>query len=202
MDIVAPINNPRQNGQMAEYGTDAGLYVEFYNEPVYMEADSAREGRPIYQDFEHVKIQPLGQNKTVVVRRVEDSDKFRFAQKYAQFKNQELQSHTGTPVSEWAVITRSQALEFKGVGIHTVEDVANLSDLNVTNFLGGHKLREKAVAFLAQAKDGSALTSLQKENEDLRASLEALQNSVRVLEEYQGQNGQPVQKRAYNKKGE
>lgn len=199
MDLAQPLQMPRSNGEMAKYGNDSGLYVEFENYPIHMEALSAEEGRPIYHEFEYIKIQPLGQNKTVVFRRVEEDDKFRFAQKYAQFKNQQAQTSEGTPVTEWAIITKSQALEFKGMGVHTIEDVSNLSDQAIMQFLGGHKLREQARAFLAQAKDGSALTSLQKENQDLRADLEALKADFKRMG---GEETEPVrQKRAYNKKG-
>lgn len=190
MDLVQPINNPRNNGQLAEYGNDQGLFVEFFNEPVFMEALSAAEGRTIFKDVEHIKIQPLGQNKTVVVRPVEESDKHRFAQKYAQFKNQDIQVSQGTPITEWAPISKSQALEFKSLGVHTVEDVANLSDANAMRFLGGPALREKAKAFLLQAKDGSALTAMQKENDDLRAKLDALEKTV---------NGLNIEKKKDNK---
>lgn len=177
------------NNLHVQHGTDDGLYAEFFIEAVQDQEKTREAGRPIFKDVEMISIRILGDKNTHVVRPIDykgthttPPDNVRFAKAYAQFKDKNLQVNEGTPVTEWGILSKSQAMTFKSLGIHTVEALANVSDANLQNLgMGARDYRDKAKAFIDQAKDGSGLIKLQDENKDLRIKLEALQNQMNVL---------------------
>src|SRR6185436_3220596 len=92
----------------------------------------------------------------------------------------------GTPLSEWPVLTRSQAEEFSSLKFFTVESVANASDANIGNLgmMGGiapYALREKAKAFLKAAQDSSLPQHQAEELAKRDAEIEALKQEMKRL---------------------
>jgi hypothetical protein len=158
------------------HGDDKECYVEFRLEAVHMVGDSEKEGRPIFKDFPFIRIMFPGDKTKVVDRPVTDADKQRFPQQYAAFERQGEQVQSGTPITEWPFLTKSQALEMKGIGIHTVEQLAGVADHNLTWF-GAREYREKAKAWLEAAKGDSAIVS------QLTAQIEALKADIEAMRE-------------------
>lgn len=185
----SPVIIQQGNHLHVQHGTDAGLYASFYMESVKDEEASLKEGRVIYRDVEYVKVMIPGDKNTVVCRPVchnfqgmTPPDTQRWPNQYQAFKNQQVQVNEGTPLEHWAPISRSQAMSLKAVNIHTVEHLAGVSDANLHNLgMGARDLREKAIAFLEQAKNGAGLLQLQEENASLRTQLEAMQNQLNAL---------------------
>ena len=179
------------NSYHVQYGTDAGLYVEFYTQAIQDMEASIEQGRPIFNDQDFIKIIPVGDKSTIVCRPVktqpdalQPADKDRWPQQYAAFKALQEQPLVGTPITEWAQISKSQAMMLKGVNVHTVDALAVVSDANLNNLgMGSRELREKAIAFLAQAKDGAANSQLVEKNRALEVKMEALQNQLNALSE-------------------
>ena len=128
------------NNYAVQHGTDNNLFVTFYMEAIHDEEESAKQGRPIYHDREFVKIIPVGDTKTVVCRPVDKvgthaipSDPVRWPRQYQEFQNQKVQTPDGTPLEHWAPLTKGQVLMYKAVNVHTVEQLANVSDTNLQN---------------------------------------------------------------------
>lgn len=177
------------NNLVVQHGTDAGLYVEFYIESIHDEEASAEQGRPIYVDREFIKIIPVGDKNTVICRPVRfkeeggvPPDTMRWAAKYEQFKRQGFVTQEGTPLEQWPILTKSQVMMMKSSNVHTVEQLAAVADGNLGNLgMGARELQEKAKIYLQQAKDGSGLEKLHKENEVLRDQIEALRNEIKAL---------------------
>ena len=143
---------------MAEPNTeDARLLVRFYIEPVKLEHKSEEAGRPIYEDQEFVSIIVPGDTKTVVVKRVTDEERERFALIYAAFERSEAKAADGTSLDEWPSMTKSRARELKEQGIKTVEQLERIGDTSLDKY-GPTTIdeRTKAKAFLAKAADGAA----------------------------------------------
>lgn len=166
------------------YGDDSGLYVEFYMNSVFNEAKSAKEGRPIYEDKEYVRMQPTGDKTKVVDRPVRKtfsgnvpSDTARFPRQWQAFQNQEKVVTEGTPITEWPPITRSDAKMLKGLNIHTVEMLASLQENHLT-FLGARQMRDKAKAWMEKAKDTSAATQFAAREAAMQAQIDGLQNQI------------------------
>jgi len=169
------------------HGDDSRLYVEFTMEAIHQTAQSEAEGRPIFKDVPHVKIHFPGDRTKQIFRPVKfnddnqgPADPVRFPRQWAAFKAQAEQVQDGTPIEQWGPITKSQAMEFKAMHIHTVQQLAGISDSNLT-WLGARELRDKAISWLAQADGGKEVSRLTAENESLRGDVEDLKRQVKEL---------------------
>ena len=173
------------------HGNDSGLIVTFYTHPEHQVAKSNEEGRPIYEDKPYIRIMYAGDRNRVTDRRVDFKgkngnipDPQRFPTQWAQYQAGEEQVEEGTPIEEWTLISRSQALMLKGVNIKTVENLAAVPDSSIVGLgHGGRKLRDQASAWIQQAKDGAELAKLVDENARLRDDLGATQDQVKALAE-------------------
>lgn len=170
-----------------KHGDDAGLYVEFSIEAVQNEHKSTEAGRPIFEDKEYITIRIAGDNKTVRRRPVSlkwkgdvPPDSERWPRQWQAFKNQQTQTVEGTPLTEWGMITKSDAMSMKALNIHTVEQLAELGENNM-QWMGARMMRDKAKAWIAQSQGNAGLSKLQAENETLRNDLEALKNQMAAL---------------------
>lgn len=168
-------------------GADSRLAVKFYKKPVKMEFASQEAGRPIFEERVYIKIMVPGDSLTEIDRPIYEEDKARFPKHWYDFMNRHGNEEviTGTPLTEWPLITKSQAEELKGIKFHTVESIAHASDqqLQRIGMIGGmspHSFREKAKAFLNMAQDSAEvakreeeLNSLREENARIKAEADA-----------------------------
>ena len=113
-----------------ENGADSRLAVTFYKRSMKQEDESMAAGRPIFKEFDFVRICVPGDNLTEIDTYARDSHKSRFPRQWMHYQNQvgTQESIIGTPIEEWTIISRSQADELKGIKFATVESVANCSD--------------------------------------------------------------------------
>jgi hypothetical protein len=174
-----------QQGQNyhVQHGTDQGLFVQFYMEAIKNEEESLAQGRPIFNDREFIKIIPVGDRNTVICEPVTEEHRHRFANQYAAFKNQQIQPQSGTPLEEWAPLTKSQVMTMKAVNVHTVEQLAAVSDGNLTNLgMGARELREKAIVYIETAQSNAMPLAAQQKINDLEKQVEALKNQLAGFE--------------------
>ena len=182
---------------MVAQGDDRKLFVEFFLEPVYQEFESTKQGRPIYKDVEFVRIRTPGVTGSTVERAVKmdsdgvtPSDPERFPRQWQQFKNKQEQVQDGTRIEEWPPLKKSQVLELKAQGVHTVEHIAGLSDNNLGVLgLEARRLRDLARAFLDKAKEGAVLSRVIAERDALKADVEALKAQFAELAANQPKRG-------------
>lgn len=163
-----------------EHGTDSNLYVEFRMESVHQAHQSDKEGRPIFRDVPYVRIITPGDKTKVRDTIATDEHKVRFPRQWEAFSNQQVQVSEGTPITEWPPLTRSEAMEFKALNIHTVEQLAGLPDVAL-NWLGGMERRKQAQAYLAASKDTAMVTKMDKELAKRDADNMALKNQLAEL---------------------
>jgi hypothetical protein len=168
-------------------GADARLAVQFYKKSVKQEDSSNEAGRPIFKEFDFVRIMVPGDNLTEIDTYAQESHKARFPRQWAHYQNQ-MGSHqdiVGTPLEQWPQITRSQAEELRGLKFHTVESIADCSDQQLQRIgmvagMSPHNFRQKAKAFLNLASDSAEvaqreaeLQALRQENDKIKADTEA-----------------------------
>lgn len=168
----------RGNTVLVSHGDDSGLFVRFYSDAILNQQKSDIEGRPIYEQVEMVEILFAGDSTKTKVGRATDGNPpyyLRFPSQYAAFKQQEEIVQDGTPIEHWPPITKAQALELKGMNIHTVEMLANVSDVNL-KWMGARQLRENAKVWLSEAEAGKESIRLNNEIEALKAQIEAMSN--------------------------
>lgn len=179
----------RGNGVHVTYGSDRGLYPVFSMQAVRDDDASLKEGREVFRDVEWIDIHIIGDNLTKPSRPVTDEDRARFRDAYQAFKNQSIVAQNGTPVTEWPPVSKSMALMLKSLNIHTVEQLAEVADVNL-KWLGAREMQQKAKAWLAQAKEGAGIGVLMEENRRLSVEMEAMKNQMAAL-----MSAKPVDKR-------
>lgn len=186
MTLVTPQIMQQGNNYHVQHGSDQSLYVEFYMECIKDEEASAEEGRPIFIEKEYVKIIPVGDKNTIRCRPVDlngtggmPPDNVRWPNQYNAFKNQQVQPQEGTPLEHWPPLTKREVMVFKSANVHTVEQLAHVSDQNLTNLgMGARKYRDMAVTYMETAKNGATPLKAQKEIDELKAQVEALKNQL------------------------
>jgi hypothetical protein len=166
---------------------DSRLAVQFYKKSVKQDAASAEAGRPIFKEFDFVKIMIPGDNLTEIDTYAQDSHRQRFPRQWAHYQNQVAghQDIVGTPLDQWPQVTRSQAEELRGLKFHTVESIADCSDQQLQRIgmvagMSPHNFRQKAKAFLNLATDSAEvaqreaeLQALREENDKIKAETDA-----------------------------
>jgi hypothetical protein len=167
-----------------------GLIAQFYIEGVHMLAASEKAGRPIFEDREYVKIIPIGDNKTVVTKAVNDEIRQRFPEEYAVFKKGVEQTFPGTPLHAWPAILPSQIALFNHFKVYTVDQLAELNDIAISKIGPGTRdMVQKAKAFLAKAANTAEAQKFAVENERLKEELARLTSTVDQLSRHLDEKG-------------
>jgi len=180
-------------------GADSRLAVQFYKRSVKQDIASDEAGRPIFKEFDFVRIMIPGDNLTEIDTYAQESHKQRFPRQWAHYQNQ-VTGHEdiiGTPLDQWPQVTRSQAEELRGLKFYTVEAIADCSDQQLQRIgmvagMSPHNFRLKAKAFLNLATDSAEvaqreaeLQALKEENAKIKseteAKLAAMQEQVSAL---------------------
>jgi hypothetical protein len=166
-----------------ENGADSRLAVTFYKRSMKQEDESIAAGRPIFKEFDFVRICVPGDNLTEIDTYANDGHKSRFPRQWMHYQNQTAghEAIIGTPIEEWTIISRSQADELKGIKFHTVEAVANASDQQLQRIgmiagMSPYAFRDKAKAFLNLAEKVGDVNQREAEIEKLRQENEILKS--------------------------
>jgi hypothetical protein len=166
---------------------DSLLSVTFYRKPIEIKDETLAQGRPIFKDADWVRIMTPGDQLNIIDTIARDNHKARFPQQWAAYQNKvgNEEAIVGTPISQWPLVSMSQAEELKGIKFHTVEAVANCSDQQLQRIgmiagMSPHAFREKARAFLNLAQDtaeiekrNAELAQLKEENAKIKAETDA-----------------------------
>ena len=142
--------------QSDEKNADSRLSVRFYKRAIKQDDASTEAGRPIYKEFDFVNICVAGDNLTEIDTYALENHKQRFPLHWAQYINKlgnDNEGYEGTPLSEWPLVSKSQAEELRGLKFHTVEAVANASDQQLQRIgmaagMSPYAFRDKAKSFL------------------------------------------------------
>lgn len=167
---------------MSNPSLESSVFVEFYTDAVHMKAASEKEGRPIYEDRPHVRIIIPGDTGNIIETIAKDEHKRKYPEAWRRFQSAEATGHTGTALEQWPQITRSQVKEAKYYEVHTVEQMAGLSDTHIAKLgMGFSDLRAKAKAFLSLAEDTAVATKQAAENEQLRREMDDLKAQIKEM---------------------
>ena len=164
---------------LAEGQEKSSLVIRFLVEPQEDEAASSKAGRPIFNDVEVVEVRVPGDPD---VRRsvVNDYYKRLYPKQYLAFKKGITQETVnGTPLSVWAPMKRSQVEEARHFGLHTVQQLAQISDGNLQRLGPGWiALRQQARDWEKQANDGAALSELRAVVEKQAAQIKTMEDML------------------------
>ena len=162
-----------------EQGADARLQVRFYKRAVKQDQESLDAGRDIYKEFDFVHICVAGDTLTEIDTYALNNHKVRFPIQWAQYMNRvgaDDEEVVGTPVSEWPLVSKSQAEELRAMKFKTVESIANASDQQLQRMgmaagMSPYAFRDKAKAFLNLA---TASVETDKREQEINALKEEL----------------------------
>lgn len=171
---------------------DRKLFVVFHRGFVVNEAKSTEAGRPIHDDVDLITIRVPGQRDSVV-HRVDFTHQQRFPRQWAAFKLNAEQLSSGTQLSEVPWLTPAQIADLRASNIHTVEQLAEMSDANAHVFMGFHGLKQRAQAYLDAANGAAPALKLQAELDKRDAEINELKAIVgRLVDEKKAQTNAKV----------
>jgi hypothetical protein len=160
-------------------GADSRLQVRFYKKSVQQEQESIEAGRPIFKEFDFVHICVAGDTLTEIDTYALNSHKQRFPIQWANYMNRvgaNDEEVVGTPLSEWPLVSKSQAEEMRAMKFHTVESIANASDQQLQRMgmaagMSPYAFRDKAKAFLNLATSAAETDKREQEINALKEEL-------------------------------
>jgi hypothetical protein len=101
----------------------------------------------------------------------------RFPDAYQRFKQGLAPVVSGMPLAELGWLDGAKRKTLNALGIYTVEQLASLEGTALSNLgMGGREIKEKAKAFLENARDSSTAVRLAAEVEALKAQLAQVQS--------------------------
>jgi len=149
-------------------------------------------GYPIFEPVEYCEIKSPGEAKHTVLdapvlRRRGEYLKRRFARQYAAFKRGETARAVGLPLSEWPGCNRAEAENLAQKDIHTVEQLAALSDAAISGIGPIQGLKQRAKDYLEKAKGQAPLTEMRAAMAQKDAQIAAMQAQIQALAERMAQ---------------
>ncbi len=169
-------------GQNARFADDGKLLINFSTIPVLNNQKTAEEGRPIYENRDHVHIMMPGNKESVVIKPVGEIEKKRFAKQYADWKENNQVNLEGTPLEAWTWVTKAQVEELKYFHVRTVEQLAGMPDVQAQKFMGVQALKKQAKLFLQQAEKGKGASALAAEIEKRDLEMQTLRETIKELQ--------------------
>ena len=180
---------------------DKPSYVKFERRAVEDKKASEEAGHYVAKDVDYVGITPSGGSDIwwskvsawwpLLDQQLRDNRVKRewvdgYKKAYEMWKNGQELPLVGTPIRGWGVISPALQETLIRMSVMTVEDLVALNDEGVKRIgMGGHELKVKARAWVAQLNDKGPLTqqmaAISTENGILKSSIESLQKQVENL---------------------
>lgn len=175
------INVKSWNGNVAMQGSDKDLVVMFYAGTKLNEFKSKAQGVPIYDPVDMIKVFHPGEPLNVPERPVIESDKRRFRDQWDAFKEGKDQKVEGTPLTALFPGKPEIIKTLEAIHIHTVQQLANLSDTGQQNMMFGLNLKQEAQKFLDAHKDTAQYHAIQMALEERDAKIKQLEERLATL---------------------
>lgn len=171
---------------MAQYADDKRLIVMFFRNPVLNKTKTKLQGRPIYDEYDYIRILTPGSKDTFETEIVDSDEgpsqyKLRFATQWDRYKSNQEQLGSGTPIDSVPWLTVGQIMEFKGVNVRTVEQLVGMADAVAQKFMGIHQIQQRARAFLEAADAAAPGLALAAQLEERDEKITELQGQMKQL---------------------
>lgn len=171
---------------------DGGAVILFRHMPVKNELETAKAGRPIFDDVEVCDVRFPGSRNygtypalahagwmqdpyTGEQRAITYAEKYN--RQYQQFKAQLQQTKRGTPLSEAPFVTAGKCAELRAQNLYTVEALAAIEGSELKNLgIGGRELKNAAIEYMDHARRIAPDTQM-------AAKMEAAEARMKILEE-------------------
>lgn len=188
---VEKINN--QYVGKVNFGDDSKIYAVFAEKAFLNDFKTkANGGVNVYEPKLMVTLYFVGDKSKVVFQEAKEPDKRRFAEAWAAYQAGMQPVPTGTQLKLVNWVTETQLLNLMANHVHTVEQLADLSDISVQNIgLGGMELRKKANIALESQRSAEPLIKERARAEALQVELDAIKaKSAKDFEDLKSLIGQ------------
>jgi hypothetical protein len=173
-------------------------FADFYAGTMQNETESAKAGRPIFDDVEMIRIRWAGNTKNEFHAPASDrSDrpvidqntntkywpKWKehpdFIDAYEAFKKGQAVASNGTPLEEWPTLTAARRAELKAINILTVDQLSALDATGLKRLgLEGPKLKEQARLYLDRAAGSAVDARHAAEREEMQRQIDELKEMM------------------------
>ena len=175
---------------------DAGVVALFKFLAIPNEAESAKQGRPIFDNEEACELHYPGSKNVGVFpatsfshwARSSDGVQYkltyaeRFKRQYQQFKAEAVQTKAGTPLNYALFLTEAKRAELRAQNVYTVEALAGIEGAELKNLgMGGRELKNKAQEYLLESARGAPNSQMVAELEAQRARNALLEEDLKHL---------------------
>jgi hypothetical protein len=182
------------------------LVVTFFNHTIVNPSKTAQEGRPIFDDVVVCQIRTPGGRNTVPVfpalafcgwiddpitgEQKPQTYAERFSKQYRQFKEQQQQTISGTPIDYAPFLTEGKRAELRAMAVYTIEQLAHIDGQELKNLgLQGREWKNLAIEYLVESKSGASIETMRAELEALRAANQVLQDDNEQMKTLVGGSG-------------
>lgn len=174
-----------------------GVALRFFHQPSLNNFQTEKHGRNVFDTALMVEVMVPGMRESTPQIEVErilcaeagtgDGPEGRIIKRSPKYKEYEAQVEAfkrqsgdglieGTPVKTWPQIDTGTSATLNAAGVHTVEQLAAVSDGNLAHLgIGGLRLREMAQNFLNTRQLGLPSAQMSSENATLRARIADLE---------------------------
>lgn len=180
MDDFSHIEAIAPNG-VASFGSDASLYVEFYRGSMIDGPASREAGTPIYKPVDMVRVIQPGE-RDVAEHLATPEYQRRWPMQWAAYQQDRKQMADGTPLDVLFPAQPETVATLKAAHIHTIQQLAGISDTAIGNLPMGRALVDTAKQYLAKASGGADFQKLKARNEELEADLRSLKARLEAVE--------------------
>lgn len=163
--LIAPEFYPAYN--------DKGRMARFYTEKVLNELQTNIKKEPVFIEKTMVEIRTLG-SSDVFFTTVRPKDVIDFPKAWAVFQGEVVDTIQGTAIEKLDGVDRMQAIFYLSKGIRTAEQLADVSDGNISNFGHGAWLHRDAARKHIGWKASDVESKRDDEFKEMQAQLAAL----------------------------
>jgi len=157
-----------------------GNIVTIFTKKVMNNFKSKEADELIYDFLPYLEIVSPGQKHSIVVRKIEEEDKTKYREHWNAYENKEQMRQNGTALRDWSGVEPEMVAELEYMSIFTVEDLAGVSDGNLSNIgMGATKMRDAAKLFVS----GSS-----KNDVKLQGALDKIADLEETIEKLMGAN--------------
>ncbi len=187
-----PISIP--DGGEAVFGTDAHLLAKFFVHPEISVFKSKEANTAIYDDVVMIEIIQPGEKEPV--RQMANAwHKRRFPKQWENFQKGVTSVTSGTPLEMLMPGEPGAVLNLKALNVHTIQQLANLTDTAIGNIPFGRDLVNRAKQYLGTVAHGAEYHALQKQAEDSAAKIEALTAQIAALQAQSAEQPAPAHRK-------
>lgn len=180
-DLVGDMSGARMANNGAIQADDSKAMVWFKREPKLMVAQSEMQGRQIWEDRDYVYVQQPGDKDAVRIEAFPMHAR-RWPRAWEAYQAGRKQIPDGTMIAILFPAEPGIAKNLQELGIHTIEQLAEMPDSSIGNIPFGGTLKQKAIKYMASVSGAQGFNKLSAEMAHKDQEISSLQMQISDLQ--------------------